>query len=53
MKALDQQAEDNSAHYRRALDEGWLPKLQATAQEISLALGYLATKDAGSSPANV
>jgi hypothetical protein len=27
------------------LDEGWLPKLQATAQEISLALGY--TKDAG------
>ncbi|HRG04638.1 MAG TPA: IclR family transcriptional regulator [Acidovorax defluvii] len=35
------------------LDEGWLPKLQATAQEISLALGYLATKDAGSSPANV
>ncbi|MCD9568109.1 MerR family transcriptional regulator [Pseudomonas protegens] len=25
MKALDQQAEDNSAHYRRALDEGWLP----------------------------
>lgn len=35
------------------LDEGWLPKLQATAQEISLALGYLATKDAGNSPANV
>ena len=25
MKGLDQQAEDNSAHYRRALDEGWLP----------------------------
>ena len=23
------------------LDEGWLPKLQATAQEISLALGYM------------
>ena len=22
------------------LDEGWLPKLQATASEISLALGY-------------
>ena len=23
------------------LDEGWVPKLQATAQEISLALGYM------------
>ena len=34
------------------LDECWMPKLQTTAQEISLALGYLATKDAGS-PANV
>jgi DNA-binding IclR family transcriptional regulator len=27
------------------LDEGWLPKLQATAHDISLALGYLSTKD--------
>lgn len=25
MKPLAQEAEDNSAHYRRALDEGWLP----------------------------
>lgn len=28
------------------LDEGWLPKLQATASEISLALGYVASSDA-------
>ncbi|MNT65214.1 DNA-binding transcriptional repressor AllR [compost metagenome] len=26
------------------LDEGWMAKLQATAQEISLALGYVPTK---------
>ena len=28
------------------LDEGWLPKLQATASEISVALGYVASTDA-------
>jgi DNA-binding IclR family transcriptional regulator len=28
------------------LDEGWMPKLQATANEISLALGYVSTADA-------
>ncbi len=28
------------------LDEGWLPKLQATASEISVALGYVASADA-------
>ncbi|MDP3228317.1 MAG: IclR family transcriptional regulator [Acidovorax sp.] len=28
------------------LDEGWLPKLQATASEISVALGYVAGADA-------
>ena len=28
------------------LDEGWLPKLQATAHEISLALGYAPSTDA-------
>ena len=27
------------------LDEGWLPKLQTTANEISLALGYVASTD--------
>jgi len=29
------------------LDEGWLPKLQATANEISLALGHAPSADAG------
>ena len=28
------------------LDEGWMPKLQATANEISLALGHVSTADA-------
>ncbi|MBX9833493.1 MAG: IclR family transcriptional regulator, partial [Burkholderiaceae bacterium] len=27
------------------LDEGWLPKLQATASEISVALGYVAATE--------
>jgi len=30
------------------LDEGWLPKLQATASEISVALGYVASSVAPS-----
>ena len=29
------------------LDEGWMPKLQATANEISLALGHVSTTDSG------
>ena len=32
------------------LDEGWLPKLQATANEISLALGYTPSTDASHNP---
>lgn len=32
------------------LDEGWLPKLQATASDISVALGYVASAD---TPGNV
>ncbi|KRA13756.1 IclR family transcriptional regulator [Acidovorax sp. Root568] len=32
------------------LDEGWLPKLQATANEISLALGHTPSTDASHSP---
>ena len=32
------------------LDEGWLPKLQATANEISLALGYTPSTDAIHNP---
>ena len=27
------------------LDEGWLPKLEATANEISMALGYKVGRD--------
>jgi len=32
------------------LDEGWLPKLQATANEISLALGHTPSTDASHNP---
>ena len=32
------------------LDEGWLPKLQATASEISVALGYVATTESPVDP---
>ena len=32
------------------LDDGWLPKLQATAQEISLALGYVPSTETAGRP---
>ena len=35
------------------LDEGWLPKLQATASEISLALGHAPSTDAYSEAASI